>query len=334
MRVRVDVATHALVPMAAALAALGFWARDEPQDRRKAAFAAVFGLAGAAPDLDGLIDPLSEWFDSLYWLQHRGVSHTFAGAPIFGLILLLALSAGAAAWPRRMGLFAFRPRLVVAAATGAWTHLVLDAVTYSGVPLLWPFVDGRFGFMLFHWLVFWLFPVGAIVLGLHMIGRLSRRRVVQAGALVVVVLLVLAGVRAASRPDVEDGQLVFPTKRELSWVVATPHANGTWVLETHRLGDRSDAVWFEPNEPEAATDAIARAKATDAYRGFRMGSFGPQVVVAVQEAAGWNVTILDIAQRYEAMHAPRWAPSEPYEEWGYVRFLVRDDGIDVLHRGW
>lgn len=331
-----DVATHALVPLAGALAAYGFLRRDAPQDRRKAAVAGVFGVAGFAPDLDGLIDPLSARFDALYWLQHRGVSHTLLGAPVFALATLGALVLLARVWPRRASLFAWRPALVPAAVIGSWTHLVLDGITYSGVPLLWPFAFGRVGFPLFHWLVWWLFPVGVVVLALHAARRLSRRRVVQAGALVVIALVLVATVRATTRPwDVADDERVFPRNSMQEWVIAKPHDNGSWLVQTQRAGERFDPQWFEAREPPEAAEAIERARGTSAYRGFLMGSFGPVVTTADREAAGWNITFTDAAQRYEAVRDPRWTPTRPFDAWGYVSFVVRDDGgIAVTHRGW
>lgn len=331
-----DIATHIIVPYAAILVALGFWRRDAPGDRGRASWAAVFGVAGVAPDLDGIIDPLSEHFDSLYWLQHRGVSHTLLGAPVFGLILLGILALVARRWPKRFGLFAYRPALLAAASLGALTHLVLDVVTYSGVPLLWPFLEGRVSLQHFHWLVGWLLPVAAIALLAHAFGRLSRRGLVMWGAFVVAALLVVAGVRAWSKPhDEPEGALVFPQDSDVSWTVLTPLPNGTWEGHTYRLGARSGYAWFEPNEPPEAAAAVERARATDAYAGFRMGAFGPEIVRAETLADGaWNVTLVDVAQRYEATHGARWTPAEPMESWGYVAFVVRGDEVAVTHRGW
>lgn len=330
-----DIATHALLPMAGALAALGFLRRDQPAARPNAAVAAVFGIAGFAPDLDGLIDGWSARYDALYWLQHRGVSHTLVGAPIFALVVLAALVALARLWPRRFSLFAWRRALVPAAVLGSWTHLVLDGITYSGVPLLWPFAFGRVGFPLFHWLVFWLLPIGGLALLLHAFGRLSRRGVIATGAVVAVILIVIAGARATLRPaDVEGDALVFSRNQMNEWTILDPSPNGTWRATLLRDGVAADVGWFEPDEPPAAADAIARARDTGAYKGFLMGSFGPTVIVAEPSDDGWRVTFTDVAQRWEALHDPRWTPTMPHDEWGYVQFLVDGTDVTVLHRGW
>lgn len=333
-----DVATHLLVPYAAALAALGFWRRDDVGDRPRAAVAAVFGIAGAAPDLDGLLDPLSEWSDSLYWLQHRGVSHAAVGAPLFALAALGLLVLAARLWPRRMGLFAWRPAFLTAAVLGSYTHLLLDGLTYGGVPLWWPFAYGRVTFPVYHWLVFWLLPVAGLPLALHAFGRLPRRRVVQAGALVVALLLAVGGLRLATRPWGEpEGTLVYTTNSDFAWVVATPLPNGSWELRTVRGDERSDPAWFRDDAPPEAADAIGRAKGTAAYRGFLMGSFGPRVTTAERLPEGtWNVTFTDVAQRYEAtVLEPRWTPASTPEAWGYASFLVFPDGrVEPTHRGW
>jgi membrane-bound metal-dependent hydrolase YbcI (DUF457 family) len=330
----VDIATHLLVPYAGLLAAYGYWRRGREADERRASYAVVFGLAGFSPDLDGALDPLSSRFDALYWLQHRGVSHTLVGAPLFALLLTLALALIARRWPRRFGLFAWRPGLALVAVVGSWTHLVLDGVTLAGVPLLWPLAFGRFGYPLFHWLVFWLFPLGALALGAHALGRLSRRGVVMAGALIVVALIVVAGVRVATRPDLEDAY-VYPRASDLEWIVVQPLANGSWAAATHRLGVESSPLVFQTLVPDEAREAVAAARATAAYRGFLMGSYGPVATHAEPTPqGGWNVTITDVAQRYEALHDPRWTPTDPFEDWGYVRFHVDGERVEVLHRGW
>lgn len=331
-----DVATHLLVPYAAALVALGFWRRGGPTDRRKAAVAAVFGIAGAAPDLDGLLDGLSEWSDSLYWMQHRGVSHAAIGAPLFALGAMGLLVLAARLWPRRMGLFAWRPVLVPAAILGSYTHLLLDGVTYGGVPLWWPFAYGRVSFVLYHWLVFWTLPIGGLALLLHAIGKLSRRWVIVSGAVVVALLLVVGGVRLWTRPDAQEGELVYSTRSDREWVVIRQLENGTWEAQRALGDERRDPMWFREDVPAEAAWAVEAAKETDAYRGFRMGSFGPVVHRAEPLPSGaWNVTITDVAQRYEALHEPAWTPATPFEAWGYVAFVVSPGaGVEVTHRGW
>src|SRR5207244_7138855 len=117
----------------------------------------TFGVGAASPDGDALFSWLSRVNDRLYFLQHRGASHSLLGALVMGLAAAGLLALLARAWPRRLGLFAFRPALLAAGALGAGTHIVLDYVTLSGVPLLWPFSDARVSAEVFHWLVAWLF---------------------------------------------------------------------------------------------------------------------------------------------------------------------------------
>ncbi len=332
----VDVATHFLVPYAGALAALGLARRGVMADPGRLALAVAFGLGGAAPDLDGLLDPLSEWDSAWFALQHRGASHSLVGAPVLALVVVGALAVASRWWPSRLSAFAWRPAIGVAAALGSLSHLALDAVTFGGVPLAWPFVDGRVTLGIFGWLVWWLFPVGVVVIALHAWGRLGPRRVVVAGALVVAALVVVAGVRLAERPWPGDGALVFPTDRDLVWMVATPAANGSWLVESSRLGARSDPAWFEPSTPPGAEGAFAIVRDSDAYRGFLLGAFGPVVERAERRAdGGWNVSFVDVAQRYYATHAPSWTTTDPHDAWGLLALVVREDRVTaVTHRGW
>jgi hypothetical protein len=237
-----------------------------------------------------------------------------------------------------MSLFSWRPALLPAAVLGSFTHLVLDGVTYGGVPLWWPFAYGRVSFPLFHWLVAWLLPVSALPLLAHAAGRLSRRRVIQAGALAVAALVVLAGVRLSTRPWGEpEGARVYSTDSETAWVVATPLPNGSWEVTLVKGDARTGPLWFRDEVPSGAAQAVERARDTDAYRGFRLGSFGPVVTAATpMPGDGWNVTFTDVAQRYEALVLePGWTPADPREGWGYVSLAVTADGSTrALHRGW
>jgi membrane-bound metal-dependent hydrolase YbcI (DUF457 family) len=332
----VDIATHALVPMAGALAALGFYRREAEGDRRRAAIAATFGAAGFAPDMDGGIDWLSNVSDSLYFLQHRGLSHTLVGAPLFALALLGALVLAARWSPARFGLFVWRPVLVPAAILGSFTHLLFDIVTYAGVPLFWPFAYGRVSLFLFHWVVIWILPLAGVVMVLHMMGRMSRRRVVQAGAALVALLVLLAGVRLATRPwDEGEDALIYSRSSELEWTVVKPLPNGSFEAYLYRLGERGEPMWFASDVPPNATAAVEKALATPAFKGFLLGSFGPVVTrAAATPSGGWNVTFTDVAQRFEALHGPQWTPSDEFEEWGYLALVVEDDRVRPLHTGW
>lgn len=331
-----DVATHFLVPYAAALWALGLARKDAPFDARRASLAAAFGVAGFAPDLDGLIDPLSERFDSLWWLQHRGVSHSLLGAPVLALALLGALALLRRAFPRRLAAFGWRWAFVPAAILGAWTHLALDGITLAGVPALFPFSDARATAQHFHWLVWWMFPPAAIALALHAFGKLSHRRVARAGVVAVALLVALAGFRAWTKPPLEEGAFAFPRSSELEWIVVRPLANGSWEAALWTWGSFAEFDAYADDVPAGAESAVARAKDTNAYRGFVLGLYGPMTTRAEPRAdGGWNVTFFAVAQRFEASHDPRWTPTEPEpEDWGYVTIAVRGEAVEVTHRGW
>ena len=118
--------THALVPLAAALA---FSKRPVPW---KLVAAAAF--AAAAPDLDGLSKHflhLTPW--SIY--AHRGAAHS----------LFVALAAGllAAIFHRRLEVRALTAGVVIAASMAS--HGFLDMMTNQGMPVayLWPLSSTR-----------------------------------------------------------------------------------------------------------------------------------------------------------------------------------------------
>jgi inner membrane protein len=94
------------------------------------------GLAGAAallPDIDhprstirremGLLGRVG-----LFWLSHRGLTHTWLLLLVLGAAALLLLPAPVA----------------LAAIAGYSSHIVMDMMTVSGLPVFWPVTDGKF----------------------------------------------------------------------------------------------------------------------------------------------------------------------------------------------
>lgn len=328
---RVDFFTHGLLPYAAGLAAFGLHRRAAAEDRRAVSWALAFGIAGAAPDFDALTSWPARLWDEAYFLQHRGVSHSAVGSVVFALLVLAAGSALASWKPRAFGLLRWRPSFILAAFLGAWTHLALDALTLSGIPLWWPFAFGRVSLQLFSWLVWWLFPIGGIVLLLHWRGRLDTRRVVQAGAIVVAFIIILAGVRVATRPN---GEFVYPRNSEFEWIVLTRTGNDSWEASLSKFGSRSEPMRFQSVTPPAASEAITRAQAHPSYKGWLMQSYSPVVTIVNRTQDGWNVSFIDVAARYEALHDPRWTPARPIESWGQVSLVVTPASVTPTIRGW
>lgn len=328
---RVDFFTHGLLPYAAALVALGLHRRNAAEHRSALSWALAFGVAGTAPDFDALSSWAARLWDDAYWLQHRGVSHSALGSVVFAL-LVLGLASALARWkPRAFGLLRWRPSFMLAAVLGAWSHLALDALTLSGIPLWWPFSFGRVSIQLYSWLIWWLFPICGIVLLLHWRGRLDTRRVAQAGVLVVTILIILAGVRVATRPS---GEFVYPRTSEFEWVVLTPLANGSWEASLHRMGETTNTMTFSSLTPDAARSAIETARTHGSYKGWLMQSYGPVVTTAVPTTGGWNVTFIDVAARFDALNNPRWTPAKPFEAWGQVSLVVTSEGVTPTVRGW
>lgn len=89
--------------------------------------AVVGAVAALLPDLDhpqSLIRQRTGFVGTLagFWMRHRGITHTIPVAVLAGLIVAL------------LG----PPVLAVTVFAGYASHLLLDALTRSGVPLAWP----------------------------------------------------------------------------------------------------------------------------------------------------------------------------------------------------
>lgn len=345
-----DVLTHLFLPYAAALFAFGVhktsppvesgsvparWPRLRVDPRPAAGVALVVGVAGMAPDIDGLYSAVKT-LPGMWWLQHRGFSHTLIGAPLHALLLVGLLHLLARKWPDRFGALRFRPAFVPLAIIGSWVHLVLDGITYAGTPAWFPFADGRVTYPLFHWLVIWLFPFWALFLIIKLLRNWGPQATVRAGAVALAVLVVLAGVRLVTMPEVAENEILLPRSSSFEWTVLRPHDNGTWEAFLVRGDTETGHRWYESTGPrdEPALAAIAKARDTDAYRGYRMGLFGPEVVNVTRTGDATWVNFTSVAQRFEVESGLRWTPAEPMALWGIVSLRFHGDAVDVVQAGW
>lgn len=150
-------------------AAIGYaivaWTTDGPP---------AAGLAGAVlPDVDLLFAP--EWS---FPLVHRGLTHT----PLFGLAVVGAVAATATLRERRVAerwsewrTAAPTPgQLGGAVALGDGSHLVVDSLTASGVPWLYPASPNGYGVDLAVHAVEHGVAIWAVLLGLLLVRRWAR----------------------------------------------------------------------------------------------------------------------------------------------------------------
>jgi len=125
-----DNVTHAALGIAAGIAV-----RRAGASLPAAALAGL--LAGEGPDLDVFIRSAGDPLVSFRW--HRHFTHSFAFAPVWGL-----LAAFISAWFFRRRPDAHWRDLFLPGLAGALSHVLCDACTSYGTMLLWPFDDGRY----------------------------------------------------------------------------------------------------------------------------------------------------------------------------------------------
>ncbi|MCA1814740.1 MAG: metal-dependent hydrolase [Halobacteriales archaeon] len=282
-----DIFTHALLPLAL------YAALRRPWPECLAA-----GLGAAMPDMDLLLSWAQGLDDRLYFTVHRGWSHTLWGAPLFAVLGLALLSRPW--WRTRLGglgprfaAFQLAPLTLLAVLLGAWSHLLLDWPTLTGVAALWPFSLQRATLNLYFFGVFAVTPVSAWVFWRLLRGTLTRALLLRAAALVAVALLATAGLREATLPrDVPAGAVVVPTPNDLRWIVAEPEAGG-WVVHDHdALAGDGEAHEFLGNLSEDAIPAVVRAQALGTYAAWAWNHPAP-VLNSTRLADGWRIEFRD-----------------------------------------
>jgi membrane-bound metal-dependent hydrolase YbcI (DUF457 family) len=277
----VDIFTHAVLPLAA------FALLRRPLAERLAA-----GLGAAMPDMDVLFSWLTRLADPLYAFTHRGWSHSLWGAPLLAVVGLVVLTRPwwGTRWPR-LRAFRLEPLTLVAAGVGALSHIALDFLTISGIPLLWPWSTARFTVNLFFFSVLLMTPVSAWAIWRLSRGTLTDALLRRAAAVLVVLLLTTGAVRAATMPTPPPEGIVQPAFLEVQWYTAAPIAGGWSVAMRAPWGDAGPRAWVGNATPEAS-DAVARAQGLGAYIAWHWTNPAP-VVNATELTDGWRVEFRD-----------------------------------------
>jgi len=107
----------------------------------------AFIIGGIVPDFDVFISWIPLLSPELYILQHRGLTHTIFFAPITAIIFIF-LTQYVEKFTSKEFLFKIITPLnrqtSFSAFFGTISHLTLDLITYSGVPLLYPITSTRY----------------------------------------------------------------------------------------------------------------------------------------------------------------------------------------------
>lgn len=329
-----DTLTHAFIPFAI------FALMQRPIRERAAA-----AVGGLAPDLDGVFAWMSHLHPNLYFLVHRGASHTPWGGLVLavGLYALLQMRWLQARWPKFRA-FQWAKGLGEEAALffGVMVHLILDALTISGVPALWPFEAGRVSMNFFFFSIPWLLPVSGFLLWRRWRGRLSDRGLKVGLGVIVAFVVVVGGVRAWSYPnDVAPDAIVEPTPNDTRWSVATPYFVGDqagFLVAVWERGEPQRTSLVLGNAPPEARSAAEAVFAHGDYVAWRWDSSGAIVVNATRLAGAWELEFIDavrVAAPWRGAPAPLRklfgaADSSDWSE-GALRAVVEDGGrvVDV-----
>ncbi len=340
----VDVFSHFLLPLAGALVVLRLGSRphDDPERmivwRQRLALALVFGFAGLMVDLDGIYGWLRHQ-EGLYFLQHRGFSHSLLGAPLHGLVAAGLVALAARLFPKRLSWLHWRAAYIPTAVLGSFTHLGLDALTFGGVPLWWPITPERVSLDVYSWLIIWMVPPAGIISVLFLLGKLSTRRVIQFTTVLVVLMVINAGMRLQERPELTPGEKAYSRSSYQQWIVLTPDPDDeeAWWVQLHDGGQPHGPQWFNQTHIEPGSEAAVRhAEDTNTHRGFRMNTFGPIVTeTRALEDGDWAILFTAVVPRMDALNDPRWTPTQPEtRDWGLQVLHVKEDRVETIQAGW
>lgn len=302
-----DTLTHGFVPYAA------FTLARRPRVERIAA-----AIGGIAPDLDAFWAWLSHSHEHAYPLVHRGFSHTIWGAPLLATLLLFLLSHRKIAGRfRRFENIWFTRGAFIPLWIGAWSHLLLDGLTITGIPLLWPFFDGRFTTDWFFFGIPYILPLS--LFGWIMIyrGKATDRLVKRTLAVIVIILLLAGSVRAYSYPtDLVGDEDVTPGPVEWLWYVSRANDTGVLVYATSLGGERIGEEFFPHTNHAESSEARRLCEAEAGFIPWKWYVWGLPVVDAERAPSSidmlppgsefpngtWLLTYHDSAIEYNSLH--------------------------------
>ena len=286
-------------------------------------------IGGIAPDLDALWAWLSHSHEYAYPLVHRGFSHTIWGAPLLATFLLFLLSHRTIAGRfRRFENLWFTRGAFIPLWIGAWSHLLLDGLTITGIPLLWPFFDGRFTTDWFFFGIPYILPLSLFGWIMVYRGKATDRLVLCTFAAILVVMLLAGSVRAYSYPtDLVGDEDVTPGPVDWLWYVSRANDTGVLVYATSVGGERVGEEFFPHNNYQESREAQRRCQAAVGYTAWNWYVWGLPVIDARQlvhpyndESRGpgmdtnplppgsqipngtWDITYQDSAIQYNILH--------------------------------
>ena len=123
--------THVVGGLSVGMLLTQYYVRPE----ERVAALLIIGVASLLPDLDSQQSFVGSRMPFFSWLMssvfgHRGFIHSLLGCAMWLVVIFLVL--------KMVGLDVYQGIVLSAFAIGYITHLIMDILTLSGIPLLWP----------------------------------------------------------------------------------------------------------------------------------------------------------------------------------------------------
>ncbi|NYT06773.1 MAG: metal-dependent hydrolase [Methanomicrobiales archaeon] len=175
-------------------------------------------LGAVIPDIDIFFKPLSDRYPELYMFTHGGITHSITGAVAMAPLALtgIYLAGSAGAFPSAgQGFYLVVPGICF--IIGTFTHLILDALAYPGIPLFYPFSPRKYTAGVFPGPSLVLFAASLIfaLITLPGYGGAALNLAYAAFAL----LFVLASIAIAVIVQGRNNGMAIPTLNPARWFV-------------------------------------------------------------------------------------------------------------------
>lgn len=202
----------------------------------------VFAILGATlPDIDVFLKRISDRDPRLYIFSHGGFTHSIPGT----LAVSTGIVLGFIAWQYSLNQVLEPSLLSMAfglAFAGALTHIVLDALAFPGIPLLYPATSRKYsaGIFLGPSLVFLAVSIGFLVM--YLIGYIGIPALSMYGIFGVVYILVHLLLKVFIAANHEG--MTIPTINPLKWLVIRESRDSYQVYYTGLRTRRSNMKVF------------------------------------------------------------------------------------------
>lgn len=274
-------------------------------------------LGGISPDIDVILAVAVGILAPQYIIfSHRGITHSLIFGFFTSTIFLYFISRKQVTEfisriIKRDISLKFTKKTIGIAYFGVIIHLLLDYLTFLGIPLLYPFTITRYSAELYYFTDYFMMILGIFVMVVLYL-NINKNYKKAAMAIFVIFLISFGGIRAYEKFDVINSETptlngnfsqiaVYPTRDMFRWkVVKSDAQNSIYFVSDYNTLKKQESnitifksLSIKNGSYGSAQNAIKIANTYPGVKRFKWNSYYT-IIEAEFNSSQWDVTYFDI----------------------------------------